>query len=279
LWLLSLFLGVVGLEVSTSQSKAEERVSLTTSALKVNVEDMEKALSFYEGKLGFEVAERGNYPQQVVLKTNDRFKLILNKVERLQKIEATDTQVTVTLQVNDLDQAIEKMKSRAVAFGETEKRKEAVGNAIYILDPFGRRISMMHETIAKVEPFKEPKIYNFGIYVPDMNAARDFYVNKLGFVARSEKYLPLDLPLGHSDKTFAFMLHYRPGINPIKTEYPKAAAFLTVVLETADLGHTVNVLKSNNVTMVALNPSKHGLVVGLQDPFGNVLELVQAQVR
>jgi catechol 2,3-dioxygenase-like lactoylglutathione lyase family enzyme len=70
---------------------------------------------------------------------------------------------------------------------------------------------MMHQTIVKVEPFKEPRIYNFGVLVPDMKAARAFYHDVLGFVERSEKYLPLDLPLGYSDNTFAFMLHYRPG--------------------------------------------------------------------
>ena len=59
----------------------------------------------------------------------------------------------------------------------------------------------MHQTIVKVEPFKEPGIYNFGLLIPDMNVARDFYPNRLGFVVRSEKYLPKDLQLGHKDNS------------------------------------------------------------------------------
>lgn len=67
----------------------------------------------------------------------------------------------------------------------------------------------MHQTIVRVEPFKEPKLYNFGYRVPEMQAARDFYANKLGFIARSEKYLPLDLPLGHVDMNYG-----KPGERP-----------------------------------------------------------------
>ncbi|HEX8920305.1 MAG TPA: VOC family protein, partial [Pyrinomonadaceae bacterium] len=204
----------------------EETESLIrTHGVKINVDDMEKALSFYSGKLGFEVEDRSGYPNYVVLKSGDREKLILNRVKKLKALGRTDTQLSFTLQVNDLDQTIERMKALGVEFGEKERRKEAVGLAIFIKDPFGRLISLMHQTIVKVEPFKEPKIYNFGFLIPDMQAGRDFYGNKLGFVVRSERYLPLDLPLGHKDKSFAFMLHYRPGVMAVKSDYPRVAAF------------------------------------------------------
>lgn len=45
----------------------------------------------------------------------------------------------------------------------------------------------MHQTIVKVEPFEEPKIYNFGFLVPDMQMGRDFYTGKLGFVVSQRK--------------------------------------------------------------------------------------------
>ena len=62
----------------------------------------------------------------------------------------------------------------------------------------------MHQTVlSRWSRFKEPRLYNYGFLIPDMEAGRDFYSNKLGFVVRSEKYLPLDLPLGHKDKSFA----------------------------------------------------------------------------
>jgi catechol 2,3-dioxygenase-like lactoylglutathione lyase family enzyme len=274
LWKIGLLLFACAVAASAQQSKSSGKVSLRTSALKINVDDMDKALSFYGDKLGFEVADRSDYPQEVVLRTGDSFKLILNQVRRLQKVVATETQVGLTLQVNDLDQAVEKMRSLDVEFAETKPRKEGVGNAIFILDPFSRKISLMHQTIVKVEPFKEPRVYNYGVLIPDMAAGRDFYVNKLGFVVRSEKYLPLDLPLGHEDKTFAFMLHYRPGVTSIKSEYPNATPFVMMVFEASDLPQTVMELRKSGVKILAAKSSKHGKAIVIEDPFGNVSEVI-----
>lgn len=271
-----LFLAVCAVAICAQEAKSPGKVSLRMSTLKINVDDMDKALSFYGDKLGFEIADRTAYPQQVVLKTEDSFKLILNKVGRLQKAGAKETQVSLTLQVNDLEQAIAKMKSLNVEFAETTPRKEGVGNAIFIRDPFGRKISLMHQTIVKVEPFKEPRVYNFGVLIPDISAGRDFYAGKLGFVVRSENYLPLDLPLGHDDKSFAFMLHYRPGVASIKSEYPKAAPFLTMVFETADLSRTVMELRKKKVNIVAAKFTKQEKFAVLEDPFGNVSEVIES---
>ncbi len=254
--------------------KTSEKLTFRISALKINVDDMNKALAFYVDKLGFEVADRQGFPQEVVFRTDDHFKLILSKVKKLRKTEDSDTHVGLTLQVNDLDQAIAKMKSLGVEFAETKPRKEGVGNAIYIFDPFGRKISLMHEIIVKNDPFTEPKIYNFGLYIPDMSAGREFYENRLGFVARSKKYLPLDMPLGHQDKTFAFMLHYRDWVKSIKSEYPKTAPFYMIVFKTADLMQSVKEMKQNNIKIIS---AKKGKSVFFEDPFGNVSELFESK--
>jgi catechol 2,3-dioxygenase-like lactoylglutathione lyase family enzyme len=249
--------------------------SLRVLALRVNVSDMNKALGFYTGKLGFEVADRSQYPRRVVLKTDDNFQLILNKVARLRKVGNKDTEVSFTLQVNDLDMAIVKMKSKGVPFAETAPRKEGVGNAISILDPFGRQISMMHQTVVKVEPFKEPRIYNFGVLVPDMIAARKFYHDVLGFVIRSENYLPLDLPLGYSDNTFAFMLHYRTGVHAIASQYPKVSPYTMIVFESSDLPAMIKTLKQHGVKILSSNND----IAVFEDPFGNVSEVRQGALH
>jgi len=250
---------------------------IRTHGVKINVEDMEKALSFYGDKLGFAVEDRSGYPNHVLLKSGDGGKLILRRVKKLKAPGPGDTRLSLTLQVNDLDRAIERMKALGVEFGEKERRKEAVGSAIFIKDPSGRLISLMHQTIVKVEPFKEPKIYNFGFLIPDMQTGRDFYGNKLGFVVRSERYLPLDLPLGHKDKSFAFMLHYRPGVTPVKSDYPRAAAFYTLVFETHSLPAAVKELKARGVKVLTGEPQKGagGSYVVFEDPFGNVSELLE----
>jgi predicted enzyme related to lactoylglutathione lyase len=268
------FLVGFAVAVVAQPAKSETKVSLRVSALKINVDDMDKGLSFYVEKLGFEIADKSGYPTEVVLSTNDTFKLILHRVAHVRGAAPAETQVGLTLQVNDLDQSIVKMKSMNVSFGEAKPRREAVGNAIFIVDPFGMKISLMHETVVKNEPFKEPRIYNFGVLIPDMKRGREFYADKLGFVVRSEKYLPLDLPLGHSDKIFAFMLHYRPGVTSIRSEYPKAAPFITMVFEATDPSRTVAKLRRSGVKVIASGSSKPGKIVVIEDPFGNVSEIV-----
>lgn len=263
----------------TKLHKSESELLIRTYGLKINVDDMEKALAFYCGKLGFVVEDRSAYPNQVVLKSDDSNKLILNRVKRLVRSSPTDTNLSFTLQVNNLDEAITKMRSLGVELGETAIRKEGVGNAIFIKDPFGRLISLMHQTIVKVEPFKEPRIYNFGFLIPDMEAGRDFYSNKLGFVVRSEKYLPKDLPLGHLDNSFAFMLHYRPGVKAIKNDYPDSAPFNTLVFQTHNLEAAMKALKERGVNILSRKPqmSASGNFIAIEDPFGNVSELLETK--
>jgi catechol 2,3-dioxygenase-like lactoylglutathione lyase family enzyme len=257
--------------------ESESESLIRTYGVKINIDDMNKALAFYVDKLGFAVEDRSGYPNQVILKSDDSNKLILNRVKRLVRSSPADTNLSFTLQVNNLDEAMAKMRSLGIAFGETAIRKEGVGNAIFIRDPFGRLISLMHQTIVKVEPFKEPKLYNFGFLIPDMEAGRDFYSNKLGFVVRSEKYLPKDLPLGHMDKSFAFMLHYRPGVKTAKSDYPDSAPFNTLVFQTENLEATIKALKERGVNILSWKPQRGagGNYVAFEDPFGNVSELLE----
>lgn len=262
---------------------------IRTHAVKLNVTDMEKALAFYTTQLGFQVADRSGFPNYVVLETNERVKLVLNLVKKLRKTSPTDSDASFTLQVNDLDQAIARMKSLKVQFAEKHPRKEGVGNAISIVDPFGRSISLMHQTIVKVEPFQEPRLYNFGFTVPEMESARRFYTQVLGFQVRSEKYLPLDLPLGHLDKSFAFMLHYRPGIRSVAYKPHQGAALNTVVFETDQFDLATQFLEQAKIQTIPdqsrnLTDQKHTSTSGKSnqqrtlsflDPFGNMSELVE----
>jgi catechol 2,3-dioxygenase-like lactoylglutathione lyase family enzyme len=167
------------------------------------------------------------------------------------------------------------MRSLGVEFAEATPRREGVGNAISILDPFGRSVSLMHQTIVKAEPFKEPRIYNYGVLIPDMAAGREFYSTKLGFVVRSEKYLPLDLPLGNEDKTLAFMLHYRLGTTSIKKEQSGNSPFATMVFETSDLQGATRMMNKANIRVLAINKSTQGPTVVFEDPFGNISELIE----
>lgn len=270
-----------GVSLATSQTPI-----IRTHAVKLNVTNMDKALKFYTTQLGFAVADRSDFPRCVVLETNERVKLVLNQVKKLRKANPADTDASFTLQVNDLDQTIARMKSLNVRFAEKHPRKEGVGNAISIVDPFGRSISLMHQTIVKVEPFQEPRLYNFGFTVPEMESARRFYTEVLGFQVRSEKYLPLDLPLGHSDKSFAFMLHYRAGIRPIEANPKQGTAFNTVVFETDQFDLATKALQQAKGQILSNGDSgrdsntksgngRPGRSLIFLDPFGNASELIE----
>ncbi|HKO98441.1 MAG TPA: VOC family protein [Pyrinomonadaceae bacterium] len=249
--------------------RAEAESLIRTYAVMVNVDDMQKARSFYCNKLGFQPEMDRYNPNYAILKSADGESLILKRVSKLRMANRTDTQLSFTLQVNDLNRSIKRMEALGVELAEPQPRKEAVGNAIFIKDPFGRLISLMHQTIVKTESFREPKIYNYGFLVPDMQIARDFYSNKLGFVVRSEKYLPLDLPLGHKDKSFAFMLHYRPGVMPVKDDHD--SAFNTLILQTTDLSAVTEELKRKGVKILNAGPTtERTTALLIEDPFGNV---------
>ncbi len=279
---LSVGLFLIGLVIycttaTISAQTADSEIPIRTHGLKINVDDINKAIAFYTEKLGFEIESRQDYPQEVVLKTNNRIKLTLRAVKRLMKTAASDTRVSFTLQVNDLDQAIAKMKERGVQV-DGEKRKEGVGSAITIFDAFGRRISLMHQTVRAVEPFKEPRIYNFGFYIPDMDEGRSFYHDKLGFIEMTQKYLPGDMPLMHQNSALGyFMLHSRPGVKPITSVYPHEMPWYTIVFETENLASAMLLLKKNGIKILNEEPQtgSSGRYVAFADPFGNVSELLE----
>ena len=244
------------------------RAAIRPHRLKINVTDLAKAVAFYCDKLGFAIESRT--PKEVVLRAAE-VKLVLHEVARLRPASKTETALGFTLQVNDLDRAIKRMKELDIPFAESEPRTEGVGRAISILDPFGRRISLMHQTIVAVAPFEEPRLYNFGYTVPDMDAARAFYRGKLGFVERSERYLPRDMPVGTADGAFAFMLHQRPNVGAFDPKRAAGEPMNVLIYETNDLAATVAGLREAGVTV----DERDG--VSFRDPFGNVAELVEVR--
>ncbi|HWA32750.1 MAG TPA: VOC family protein [Cyclobacteriaceae bacterium] len=250
--------------------------TLRSMGVKVNVTDMRKAITFYRDVLAFQLESGDERSEMVVLKpgTGDE-RIVLHLVSYVLPAKETEAAASFTLQVNNLDDAIVALKSKGVNFGSYVKRKEGVGYAIYFDDPFQTRISMMHETVQNNPEFKEPRLYNFGFLVPDMTAARDFFVSKLGFVVRSEKYLPLDLPLGHADKTFAFMIHYREGVEPIHYNAPDNQ-HVVVMFQTDSLDLAVRGLKDRGVVFTGgVVNGPLGREISFYDPFGYLSQLVE----
>lgn len=249
---------------------------MRTYGIKINVTDLEIAVNFYCNKVGFKIKSRN--AEYVHLISNDENILILNQVPQFLPERPQDTKAGLTLQVNDLDQAIARLRSNGVDFGDEQKRKEAVGYSIYAKDPFGKAISFMHQTIVNTPEFTEPRIYNYGFAVPDMTKAIEFYSGILGFSQRSQKYLPYDMPLGHLDGSFGFMLHYRDGIEPIKHRSPDSQ-HVVIIFKTSDLDSAIAMLKKNGVIFLQQKPQlgSLGRYMSFVDPFGYISEVIETE--
>lgn len=244
--------------------------------VRLNVLDMRVAVDFYSTKLGFVIRAGGPTSLDVDLAVESGRRLTLHQVPNLPPLSPTEARASLTLQVRDLDAALSRLRSAGVLLGEVAKRKEGVGIAATIHDPFGTPLSLMQQTVAPIEEFTEPAIYNFGFYVPDMARARAFHETSLGFVARSERYLPFDMPLGHADGTFGFMLHVREGVEAMR--YKSVDDERVVILfEVSDLAGTVERLKARGVVFQQAPQTAPGAtpVARFYDPFGYISEIVE----
>ena len=249
---------------------------MRTYGVKINVTELDKGVNFYCNTLGFE--EESRTTSDIFLKTNDKTKLIIHKVTNLLPEGNTEARAGLTLQVNDLDKTIAYLKSKGVDFGAESKRKEGVGYAIYLNDPFGTKISLMHHTITKIEPFTEPQIYNYGFKIPDMTKAIRFCVTDLGFVERSKNYLPNDMPLGHADGSFGLMLHFREGTEAIRHNSTDSE-HLVILFRTSNLELTTSLLRKRGVKFLENKPidTPLGKSISFYDPFGYLSELIEVK--
>lgn len=242
---------------------------IKTFGVRIGVPDMAVALGFYVDKLGFKVTSATTGPV-VELSAGDNTPLFLVLDKQAQASANNEVKSKMTLQVNDLDKAVERARELGISFAETDARKEAIGRAISITDPFGTVISLMHVTVRQTPEFPEPRIYNYGFMTNSMEASRNFYCTTLGFPVYSEKYLPLDLPLSNPDKTFGFMLHFRDWIIPGEN----AHASVAIVFQCNDLETARQYFLANKIVFKE-NTTWPGKAITFVDPTGVVSELVE----
>lgn len=107
------------------------------SAVLINVCDMEKALDFYCGKLGFTEHSRKLYPQMVRLE-HDHIALILYLVPEAAKLNYPKTaQSLLNFETKDLAASIRDLTARGVEFIHRTPQPCLVGTFAAFRDPFG----------------------------------------------------------------------------------------------------------------------------------------------
>ena len=124
------------------------------------------------------------------------------------------------------------------------------------------------------------------IYVPDQDAALDFYVGKLGFEVQSDmnfgpmRWLTVNLP-GQPDRA---VLLEKPGAPSLSEEtaaqvrelIAKGAAGGHLFFQTDDAWKTHAELKAKGVEVTEEPEDRgYGIDFGLRDPFGNHVRIAQ----
>lgn len=272
--LAKIFTGIILVVCLYQQVAASD--TLRAIGFRIHVTDMDKALDFYAAKLGFTVRDRSAYPAWVALAASNNQHIYLAKVGSLLPVQPQEAYAGFSLQVNNLDETIAKLKAAKADFADYKKRKEGVGYAISVNDPFGLPISLMQITIRQEGPVAEPKIYNWGYTIPTMDTARKFYTQLLGFIELTTKYLPLDMPIGHADRSFGFMLHERAGKEAV--EYNTIMYEHVVFLfQTPNLQRSKQALQTKGVRFLQKSPqpSPVGWYVDWYDPFGYISQLIE----
>jgi predicted enzyme related to lactoylglutathione lyase len=261
----------------SNQQVLQNTMQLKAWGVKINVTNMPVAIGFYHGVLNFEVARISADSNTVFLKpASGAGNILLHKVQYLLPAGDEEAKASLTLQINNIDTAIAVLKQKGVDFSNYQVRKEGVGYAIYFNDPFGTRISMMQETVGDNMRFTEPRIYNYGFYITDMDVAQKFYTLQLGFVIRSTKYLPLDLPLGHPDGSFAFMLHTRNGLRALRYNMADNE-HIVVIFETPGAEALLQHLHENKVALAKneIEDAGAGKIISFYDPFGYISQAIE----
>jgi catechol 2,3-dioxygenase-like lactoylglutathione lyase family enzyme len=110
------------------------KISFTT----ILVDDMEKALKFYE-TLGFEVIERDHYPDFVLLQT-EHFPIALHQVE---KVEASESRVILGIAVENLSEKIEDLGAKGLTLVHDAPQRFFGGSYVGVQDPAGNMLEII----------------------------------------------------------------------------------------------------------------------------------------
>jgi catechol 2,3-dioxygenase-like lactoylglutathione lyase family enzyme len=110
------------------------KVSFTT----ILVDDMEKALNFYE-TLGFEVIKRDHYPDFVLLQT-ENFPIALHQVE---KVEASESRVVLGIATENLSAKIEELGAKGLKLVHDAPQRFFGGLYVGVTDPAGNMLEII----------------------------------------------------------------------------------------------------------------------------------------
>lgn len=237
--------------------------------LKIFVDDLAVAESFYTDELGFSLAKKSD--SQITLDTKS-WPIYLEKSTRNQTSRYPDEARTgLTVYTYKLLPRIDSFRKNDVVLYDSLLSRNGVGISIPFNDPSRNVISLMEVQIREVPTFKEIRLYNTGVTTSDMESSIDFYENILGFEEWSRDYLPDALPLKHDDGSFAFMIHHRDGLTSNTLKHGDSPQMI-LIMQTPDLDKAGAYLKERDVEFTE---EKELLIC--RTPSGNYIEIIRKQ--
>ncbi len=241
--------------------------------VEIKVSDISRAAEFYGETMGFGIKNQTS--DEAWLETQN-FPVKLTKAATANRIDfESETHAKIAFMANSLLLTIDQLRSKNVQFHPQSLSRNGIGIGITFEDPFGNRHSLVEVQVRDVPNFAEPRIYNTGFAMANMDLARDFYVDGLGFEVYSEDYLPDALPLKHADNSFAFMLHYNKDL--LVRQSNEDQSQVSLIFSTPDLESSMGLLKSAGATLIAETQqfSTSGYYIRFVDPLGNESLLLQ----
>ena len=114
------------------------------------------------------------------------------------------------------------------------------------------------------------KIGKITIYVQDQEQAKDFWVNKLGFVVKGE--FPMGpratwLEVGPSEDEFTTLVIYDKAL--MEKQNPSAVAHPSILFSTSDVESAYEKMKQNGVEVDDLLKMPFGTMFNFKDQDGN----------
>jgi len=239
----------------------------------VRVADLDQAVDFYSQLFAFEAVPEDYGPELVVLR-NGPVELILQKVERRTKIDYPKvSEAHLNLQVEDLARSLEQLRERKVPLLREEPAQAAIGPHMPITDPSGNLLHVV-ELSYHEGPLPKPRVFNFGIKLTDMEKARSFYCDVLGFEVFSEEYYPPVIPLR---KSGALPLVLHETAERVAHAPAPSQAQVNLLLAVEEVSRAVRELESRGVEFLEDEPRRTpvGILAAFRDPFGNVHQLIE----
>jgi predicted enzyme related to lactoylglutathione lyase len=242
------------------------------AGLVVRVVDLDRALEFYREVAGFETVRVDRTAGRADLVNGDVSLWLLQVGTPIRHDYPGPSEAHLNLQIAKLDDTLADLARRGVPRLLSEPLTEGIGPNMPITDPSGNILYVVQLNSQK-EPVPRPRVFNYGITVPDMAEARKFYEGLLGFQVYSEKYYPPVIPYLPAGAMQVVLHESATEAAPPPSE---DTAQMNLILQVDDLDAACRDLEARGAKIRSKQGAGAlGAHAELLDPFGNVHLIVQ----